>query len=309
MSLLGHFRGVRLRKGVIHFGQTNTDIRIDRAFLNSAFAIAKINSVITWRRITRGRTNGTIAFAPNMPGPWYNARFAAHLAGLKITKNVSEADCVFVFDDKTVSAGGKDYGNVPSINASISDISKSHVGRVFQNVFGYSVDIDPLTYEGEAVQKSDNNATHDGQIVVCPLGEDEIVAGCVYQKLIDGRLSGERSEEMRIAFVGGEIPIISYKYKDMDKRFTTSYARVDLKSASDVLSAAEIETLVTFSTAMGLDFGAIDVLRDKNDGRIYVVDVNKTCMPVLTLPIAEQMVSLNKIAASFLRLIQRLKAA
>lgn len=309
MNLLRHFRGVRFGKGVIHFGQTNTDIRMDRAFFQSAFAVVKINTAITWRRITKASSNGTIAFSPDMPGPWYNARYASHLAGLKITKNVEQADCVFVFDDKTVSDAGKHYENMPSINANISDISKSHVGKVFQDVFGYSVDIDPLSYVGEAVQKSNDNATHDGEIVNCPLGEDEVVTGCVYQKLIDGRLSGERSEEMRIAFVGGEIPTISYKYKDRDKLFSTSYAQVDLKAASDVLSAAEIETFVKFCAAMGLDFGAVDVLRDKHDGRIYVIDVNKTCMPVLTLPIAEQMVSLNKIAASFLKLTQRVKTA
>ncbi len=308
MNLLRHFRGVRFGKGVIHFGQTDTDIRLDRAFFSSAFAVVKINTVITWRRITQKNSNGVLAFGPDMPGPWYNARYAAHLAGLKITHNSSEADWLFVFDDKTVSDAGKPYENMPSINASIADISKSHVGKVFKDVFGYSVDIDPLVHVGEAVQKSDDNATHDGKIVICPLRKDELVSGCVYQKLIDGRLSSARSEEMRIAFVGGEIPILTYKYKDMDKRFTTTYARVDVRTPSDVLSAAEIETLIKFSAAMGLDFGAIDVLRDKHDGRIYVIDVNKTCMPVLTLPIRDQMVVLDKIAQSFLRFLTRLKA-
>ena len=309
MNLLRHFRGVRFGKGVIHFGQTNTDIRIDRAFFQSAFSVVKINIAITWRRITRGSSNGTISFAPDMPGPWYNARYAAHLAGLKITKNTEQADCVFVFDDKTVSEAGAHYANMPSINAHISDISKSHVGRVFKEIFGYSVDIDPLTYVGEAVQKSDSNATHDGQIVNCPLREDELAEGCIYQKLIDSRFSGDRNEEMRVAFVGGEIAVISYKYKEMDKRFIASYSRVDVKAASDLLSPAEIETFAKFCAAMGLDFGAVDVMRDKHDGRIYVIDVNKTCMPVLCLPIRDQMVVLDKIAASLLQLKERLKTA
>ena len=39
---------------------------------------------------------------------------------------------------------------------------------------------------------------------------------------------------------------------------------------------------------MNLDFGAIDVMRDKNDERIYIVDVNKTCMPVLCLSLRQQ---------------------
>ena len=114
---------------------------------------------------------------------------------------------------------------------------------------------------------------------------------------------------MRIAFVGGEIAVISYKYKEMDKRFVASYARVDVKDASELLSPAEIETFAKFCAAMGLDFGSVDVMRDKHDGRIYVIDVNKTCMPVLTLPLAEQMASLDKIAASLLQFIERPKTA
>lgn len=307
MSILGHFRGVSFGKGVIHFGQTKTDIRIDRDFLASALAIAKINFVICWRRLKNRSDTATLAFAPSTPGPWYNARFAGHLAGLKFVKNTQDADCVFVFDDSTQSNAGRDYIGTSSINARISDISKTHVAEVFERIFGYSVEIDPLSCNGPAVQKSDANGTHDGQIVDCPLSEDQLDKSCVYQKLIDSTLSGPQSEEMRIAYVGGEIPVVFYKFKDLDKRFGTAYARVDVRRAEDVLSEVEIAAFVTFCEAMGLDFGAIDVMRDKHDGRIYVVDVNKTCMPVLSLPLREQMQSLDKIAESLLRLVNRLK--
>ena len=47
---------------------------------------------------------------------------------------------------------------------------------------------------------------------------------------------------------------------------------------------------------MNLDFGSIDVMRDKHDGRIYIVDVNKTCMPVLCLSLKTQIKSQKKIA-------------
>jgi hypothetical protein len=42
-------------------------------------------------------------------------------------------------------------------------------------------------------------------------------------------------------------------------------------------------------------------MRDKHDGRIYIVDVNKTCMPVLSLTLAQQIKSQQKIADSLLR--------
>ena len=63
-----------------------------------------------------------------------------------------------------------------------------------------------------------------------------------------------------------------------------------------------------FCEAMGLDFGAVDVMRDKHDGRIYVVDVNKTCMPVLCLSQKSQRDALRRISESLIKLIHRVKS-
>jgi hypothetical protein len=314
MRLINHFKGVRFSRGVIHFGQTKTDIPINLAFFKSGFAVCKINFAVTWHRLFSGQSKGAIAFAPNMPGPWYNARYAAHLANLKIINDPETADCVFVFDDKTVTDAGSRFSDTPAINSNISDITKTHVGEMFKRVFRYDLSVDPLTYQGAAVQKSDANATHDGVIIDCPITESDVKEGCIYQKLIDSTatnsdLGGIYSEEMRIAICGDDIPVIFYKYKALDKRFSTSYARVDVKSASECLSEKEIAKLIDFCSAMGLDFGAIDVLRDKHDGRIYVVDVNKTCMPVLSLPIGAQMLALKQIAKSLSRFFDELTQA
>ena len=311
MRLLGHFKGVRFRRGVIYFGQTQTEIPMNMAFFKGLIAVCKINLAICWHRLISRDNKGKIAFAPDMPGPWYNARYAAHLANLKITNDPETADCVFVFDDKTITEVGRSFSGKPSINANISDITKTHVGEVFKRVFGYDLSVDPLTYQGAAVQKSDANATHDGVIIDCPITESDVKEGCIYQKLIDSTatnsdLGGIYSEEMRIAICGDVIPVIFYKYKALDKRFSTTYARVDVRAARDCLSDTEIVQLLEFCASMGLDFGAIDVLRDKHDRRIYVVDVNKTCMPVLSLPIAAQMSALRKIADSLSRLIEKI---
>ena len=42
-----------------------------------------------------------------------------------------------------------------------------------------------------------------------------------------------------------------------------------------VLKPDEVERLLEFCGAIGLDYGELDVLLDNGDGRIYVVDVNK----------------------------------
>jgi glutathione synthase/RimK-type ligase-like ATP-grasp enzyme len=119
--------------------------------------------------------------------------------------------------------------------------------------------------------------------------------------LVDSTFTGKTSEDLRVAFALGEIALVYHKHKPLDDRFGTHYLSVDVMAAEDVFSPAEINLIIKFCDAMGLDFGAIDVMRDKHDGRIYIVDVNKTCMPVLSLTLAEQIKSQQKIADSLLR--------
>ena len=55
---------------------------------------------------------------------------------------------------------------------------------------------------------------------------------------------------------------------------------------------------------MHLDWGGMDVLRDKGDGRIYVVDVNKTDMgPPIALSIADKSKSVAILTKQLLKLI------
>ena len=34
--------------------------------------------------------------------------------------------------------------------------------------------------------------------------------------------------------------------------------------------------MLRFARALGIDYGELDILRDRDDGRIYIVDVNNT---------------------------------
>ncbi|MGB0906947.1 MAG: hypothetical protein ACPGVT_05590 [Maricaulaceae bacterium] len=307
MNPFSHFRGLKLRGRTIHVAQTGAAIKIDGALAKSALAIAVLNTYITAMRLSRtlrGKAaTGTIAFKPQNPGPWYNIRLMAHFAGLKITRDTAKADHIFIFDDSTHSmAGGalSETERAKAINHNITDISKINVARIFEDVFGYPLHIDPLSYSGHAVQKSDANGTHDGIIVDCPLPADQIKDGCAYQKLIDSTFNDRQSEDLRAAICFDEIPVIFHKYKDLSKRFGTDYAKVDVIEAQDVFSTLERTRIKTFCKTIGLDFGAIDIMRDKSDGRIYIVDVNKTCMPVLSLKLSEQAKAFRTIAKAFM---------
>jgi len=315
MGILSHFRGVRVRHGVAHFPHTGAEIPLDGSFFKSAIPVVKFNSFLLIQKLGRFLTGkkpkASLAFHPQPSGPWYNAWLAARMGGLKIIKDLQASDVVFVFDDKTESDTGAKLDPLlksKAINHRIDDISKTHVAKVFEEIFGYGVVINPLTHQGKAVQKSDLNGTHDGQVIDCPLAPEDIRADSVYQKLIDSTHDGVRSEDLRMAYVNGEIPVVFHKYKLIEKRFGTDYNHVDVWDANQAFSKDEQMQLNNFCEAMGLDFGAVDVMRDKHDGRIYVVDVNKTCMPVLCLTQKEQRRAFRLISDALVRLVVRVKS-
>ena len=315
MGILGHFRGIRIRKGIITFPHTGIEIPLNRRFFKDAIPVVKLNSFLLvqkYGRFLSGKTaKATLAFYPQPSGPWYNAWLAARMAGIKIIQNPYAADVVFVFDDITESDTGAKLEpslKVKAINHRIDNISKQHVAKIFQDTFGYSVEIDPLSYHGKAVQKSDLNGLHDGELVECPLMPKAIKADCVYQKLIDSTFDGSRPEDLRMAYVRGGIPVVFRKFKLPEKRFGTDYDHVDVCSVDEVFSKEEQTQLIKFCEAMGLDFGAVDVMRDKHDGRIYVVDVNKTCMPVLCLSQKEQRRAFRLISDALIKLVKRVKS-
>lgn len=304
---LNYFKGIHVRDGVLYVRQTGQQIPIDRKLFGSIIAVLRVYlylfGVKLFRFLTFKRPLGTIAFVPHMPAFWYNIWFANQIAGLRSTADATGADSVFVFEDSTINAFDPDTlpSQMVKINHRISDVTKTRVGVVFEQVFGYAISIDPLTYDGEGIRKSNQNGAHDGVKIRFPLREDQIVSEFVYQRLVDTTNTPGICEDLRIAYVFGEIPVVYHKFKDTAVRFGTEYLRVDLRTPEQVFSATEIEQLVVFCDKMGLDFGAVDVMRDKTNGRIYVVDVNKTCMPVLSLTFREQMNAQRRIATAFLK--------
>src|SRR5262249_39835191 len=66
------------------------------------------------------------------------------------------------------------------------------------------------------------------------------------------------------------------KKKTAAARFSIQNTSVMVKRPDEVLSPAEIAQIEHFCQAMQLDWGGLDVLREHETGRLYVVDVNKT---------------------------------
>ena len=302
-----YFQGIRIKGGKIYAGTTGAVIDIDKSLLSSVKAVIKIYLYFKILQIKqlfkKPIPRKTIAFHPQMPGPWFNIWQVTRLAGLKTISDITKADYVFVFEDSTKTKFDKaalKALQVPLINLDINDISKEHVADVFKATFGYNLRIDPTTHEGLAIRKSDSNGTHDGLVIECPIDPSELMDGQTYQHLVDSTFDGEASEDLRVMCTMGELAVIYHKFKPLEDRFGTDYLKVDVYEAKNVFSNEEIILIKSFCAKMKLDFGAIDVMRDKNNGKIYIVDVNKTGMPVMCLKLKTQIDCQQKVANALL---------
>ena len=240
-----------------------------------------------------------IGFGPVMPLPWYAIWPVAHLAGFDIVKAPAEADILFYFEDSEYTGAQPFAGsNKAILNGRCLDIRKSRVAEVFDDVFGYSLAVDPMTHTGLALQKSERNGVHDGQILPCPYFTPR--DGYVYQRLIDNTQDGRTYTDIRTPIVGGTIPAVYLKRRTSSTRFSNDNIEVDLTTAEEQFSTDEQEKIIRFAADMKLDFGGLDVLRDRKDGRIYIVDVNKTDMgPPTALPRHLKLIAMQKLADAF----------
>ena len=259
-----------------------------------------ILAIATARARLIHKTSARLWFAPDRPRPWYMVRGAAMWGGLRMARTPQEADAVFYFDDSTV-------GRPPSspvgkrFNHACTDISKSRVARVFEDVFGYPLTLDPQTADGEIVEKPETNGVHAGRIVMAPLPPRD---GFVYQRVVDTRDEDGCCHDLRTPCVAGRPVVVWIKTKTPDGRFSIHNRKAAMAEPGDVFSAGELGLIAEFTARMGLDWGGLDILRDRGDGRIYIVDVNKTDLgPVIALSWRDKIASMNRLAMALRRLV------
>ena len=247
----------------------------------------------------------TIAFAPDRARPWYLIWPVVKLAGGVIVDDPREADVVFHFDDSTESPNAPPSGvraDAWLLNFNCATVSKSAVARAFEQAFGYPLALDPRTHHGPAVEKSELNGAHDGRIVQCPI---EPRPDRVYQRVIDNRARNGLVEDLRTPTIAGRPICVFRKRRPLEERFANHNAEVELAATQDVFSAAEMDNIAAFARILGLDWGGMDVLRDGEDGRLYIVDVNKTDMgPPIALPLRNKMAATRALSAALIEYLE-----
>ncbi|MBP9749830.1 MAG: oligosaccharide flippase family protein [Candidatus Pacebacteria bacterium] len=219
----------------------------------------------------------TILCYPDLP-QWYHIlyKICPHI-GFRITNNPNTpADIYMRFEDTTVGVAYPALTNLatkhPVLNLHCIDISKAHVEEVFNEVFGYGMVVDPRTHTGVCVRKSNENAVHDGTIITAPC---EPKAGYIYQTFINTACDGTRPMDLRIPIFQDKIPFILKRYKSTDDIFDITL-EVEFADVDSVLTDKEKKLVIEFARRMGLDYGEMDALRNCDDGRLYIVDVNNT---------------------------------
>ncbi len=301
MSIFGDFK---INGNQLVATETGAQIPLTTGFVRDALRIASFVwfvNALRATRVMRGREpRAKISFFPKKPRSYYAIWPVCQLADVKIVDDPAEADLHSYFEDREFLTAPRMAPSArPAFNAGCFDIRKSVVARIFEETFGYSLDVDPLSHQGVAVEKSELNGKHDGRKVSCPVASPR--PGFVYQRIIENTFDGKEHVDIRTPIVGGKTtPYVFLKKRTRDLRFTNDNHRVDLAPIDAMLSRAEQDQIASFASAMQLDFGGLDVLRDRHDGRIYIVDANKTDMgPPAAMRGQDKLTAMRALADAF----------
>src|SRR5690606_28991371 len=121
------------------------------------------------------------------------------------------------------------------INSNCINLSKELVGLLFEEIFGYSLDIDPTSYNGSIVKKSIYNGTNFATVIEGPVSADELHEDYVYQKEIKNNSEFEGLTVVyRVPVYVGKIPVVYLKYRPFEFQFTGSYEKVELKKPEEI---------------------------------------------------------------------------
>jgi len=290
-----------VRGRTVQVRKTGAVIPLDRALASEAATwfglyLAIRGKMLLNRLLPPGPT---VWFAPDRPRPWYLIWAAAAWNGVRIARTPETAQAAFYFDDTTVGRPSPP-SHSRAFNYACVDITKSRVAEVFEAVFGYPLSLDPERGFGLAVEKGEANGVHDGRLIWRPTRRRP---GRTYQRLIDNVEDG-LAVDLRTPFVGGKPVVVFVKRRRVEDRFANHNASVSMVRPQDVFTPDEVERLGVFCRVMGLDWGGLDILRDRPTGRLYVVDVNKTDMgPPIALPFLHKLAAVARMGRALRALI------
>lgn len=267
-------------------------------------------------------TSWPVHFYPDFPNSRTVCYRILHRIGIKLRKGLpspSQQALVFLWRDETFTTGltsaqcGEEW---VVVNRDCLDISKERVQSVHQQVFGYSLEVNPLEFQGRMLTKSNLNGAHDGYEVKGPVSE--VKQGVIYQRIVNNTPSTVPVElenekvicDIRVPIFGQSADFVYLKYRSKNLRYSNANNFVQVVETCSVLNQDECALIDAFCREFKLDYGEIDVVRDANDQRIYILDVNKTPFgPPNGLPPGQQTTVLARYEKAFCDWFERLRLA
>lgn len=264
-----------------------------------------------WLRATRfaARHNRSVEadapafnFYPMRPEPNTSIAHIMRRLGVRIHFGTAEAGLNIAWNTGTwFSPNAARQPPRSSLNARCLDISKTTVDRIWSEVAGYTISVDPLTTAGPLVSKPDENGKRGGRVVHGPLKSRK--PGTVYQRLVDTRI-GDHVLQIRPVILCGEVVLVYEKWREFPHWFKGGELTLP-RQVADFFSNEQEDQLLRFADAIGLEYGELDVVRDGETGLIYVVDANRTPMRPKGLPVELEDAAFGPQADKFRALISR----
>jgi len=215
----------------------------------------------------------TINFYPMRPGPKSSMAVVLPRVPARIGHSPEGGALRIAWDTGTGFRSGNARRLSPdAINRRCLDISKSTVDGLWASLAGYSIAVDPLTTEGEFVEKPEQNGRHGGRVVQGPLTRRR--RGMVYQKLVESLADDGRIQQLRVTIIGSQITFIYGKWRPYGNWFEGTELSLP-KPPDEYISPKEQALVLRFADGIGIEYGELDALRDR-DGRLYVIDANRT---------------------------------
>ncbi|MEM6579210.1 MAG: hypothetical protein AAF678_12015, partial [Pseudomonadota bacterium] len=264
----------RARTGVVHA------VRQSLGNPRKALAIGLIEAIYAIQRLWR---RDWIFVDPEVPSRSFTLWKLSRLAGIRLvgldalSERPKAPPPLARFRHRDVT--WDEAADQAQINGGCLDISKSRVDREFALAFGYASAIDPTAHHGVAVCKSEINGTHSGELVMCPLPPEQLKADHIYQRLVSNEVAPGIVSEYRVAILGYRAVFALETRRDIDQRLAgrgQGGRGSTPKPVEAVFSTEDRSRIETFCRGLGLEAGELDILPDRDENRIYILDANKT---------------------------------
>ncbi len=272
-----------------------------------------MSSLLSTTKKISNQKRKIILFYPDLPSPKYRISQIIFFLGYSMINNPKQKfDFIIKWEDNTFSEKHPILSSLVSqtssiININCVDISKSYVDQIFRSIFGYGVEIDPLNYDQQCVVKSNLNHKKNAEIISCPISQKS--PNLVYNKLINNRIEENMVLDIRVPIFKNSIPLLILYKRSIENRFGGfgNLVSAEIFSVEELLSEEEVRKILLFSEKIGLEYGELDLLRDEDDKKVYIVDVNNTPYSNMLfgkfLNIDQRIIILEKLANSFQKLL------